>query len=247
MQHLDPDRLVLLALSEELEDLTELEHLERCAECRSEMDALRHVAELGVGSQDLKDLPPPPEHVWQAIAADITAPPVGTGTITPAVVTPDESATVIDLPQRRSRPRWLMPVVAAAAAAVLAVAGTVAVSRFTGSAPAERVTARATLTPLQTVPAGAGGDVQVYADGTLRIDVRDLPLTSGFHEVWLLDPDSPGKMVAIGNLSGRPDAVLEVPPGTDLNRYRLVDVSDEPHDGDATHSGKSLLRGTLTN
>jgi hypothetical protein len=40
--------------------------------------------------------------------------------------------------------------------------------------------------------------------------------------------------------------VLTVPPGTDLNRYRLVDVSDEPHDGDATHSGKSLLRGTLT-
>jgi hypothetical protein len=39
---------------------------------------------------------------------------------------------------------------------------------------------------------------------------------------------------------------LPVPPGTDLNRFRLVDISDEPHDGDSTHSGRSLLRGTLT-
>jgi hypothetical protein len=54
-------------------------------------------------------------------------------------------------------------------------------------------------------------------------------------------------MVALGSLLDRQDVVLPVPPGTDLNRYRLVDVSDEPHDGDATHSGRSLLRGTLTN
>jgi len=52
--------------------------------------------------------------------------------------------------------------------------------------------------------------------------------------------------VALGSLSDRPEAFLPVPPGTDLNRYRLVDISDEPHDGDATHSGRSLLRGTLT-
>ncbi|MEU4419071.1 anti-sigma factor [Actinoplanes sp. NPDC024001] len=242
MHHLDPDRLVLLALSEELEELTELDHLESCAACRNEMDALRHVAEIGSQAQDLNGLPAPPEHLWQAIAADIAAPAV------PARPAPPP-ASVIDLAERRSRrsvSRWLTPIVAAAAAAVLAVAGTVAVDRFTDRAPAERVTARATLTPLQTVPVSAGGDVQVYSDGKLRIDVRDLPLTSGFHEVWLLDPETPGKMVAIGSLSDDPEAVLSVPPGTDLNRYRLVDVSDEPHDGDATHSGKSLLRGTLT-
>jgi hypothetical protein len=40
--------------------------------------------------------------------------------------------------------------------------------------------------------------------------------------------------------------VLPIPPGTDLNLYRLVDVSDEPHDGNAAHSGHSLLRGVLT-
>lgn len=53
-------------------------------------------------------------------------------------------------------------------------------------------------------------------------------------------------MVAVGTLTAKPDVMLPVPPGTDLNRYRLVDVSDEPHDGGAAHSGGILLRGTLT-
>lgn len=239
MQHLDPDRMVLLALSEELEELAELDHLDRCAACRQEMRALREVAEIGSRTADLRDLPPPPEHLWQAIEAGVT------GGRAPAVRT----ATVVDLPSRsgrRARPRWAAPLLTAAAAAVLAVAGTVGADRFLDRVPAEEVTARATLTPLETVPPTAGGDVRVLSDGQLRIDVRNLPLTSGFHEVWLLDPDSPGKMVAVGNLPGTAEAVLTIPPGTDLARYRLVDVSDEPHDGNSAHSGKSLLRGTLT-
>ncbi|MEV6304068.1 anti-sigma factor [Actinoplanes sp. NPDC051861] len=223
MQHLDPDRLVLLALSEEREELSEADHLAYCADCRQEMAALRDVAEIGAGVQDLRDLPPPPEHVWRAAEADIK------GT----------RKTV----ERRTRPRWLVPVLSAAAAAVIAIAGTVAINR----PPAEEVTARATLTPLETVPPDAGGVVRVLSDGRMRVDVRNLPLTTGFHEVWLLDPDDLTKMVAVGSLPDRREAVLPVPPGTDLNRYRLVDVSDEPHDGDATHSGQSLLRGTLTN
>jgi hypothetical protein len=53
-------------------------------------------------------------------------------------------------------------------------------------------------------------------------------------------------MMAVGNLSESADVVLPLPPGADLNQYRLVDVSAEAFDGDAAHSGKSLLRGTLT-
>lgn len=235
MQHLDPDRLVLLALSEETEDPGESDHLAQCAVCRHELDAVRTVAEIGADTQDLRDLPPPPERIWQRIEADIAAPPA-------------RPAPVIDLAERSARPRrrWLMPVLAAAAAAVLAVAGTVAVDRLVQRAPAEQVTARATLAPLATVPPDASGTVRVLSDGEMRIDVRNLPLTTGFHEVWLIDPNDLTKMVAIGNLPDRPEAVLPVPPGIDMNRYRLVDISDEPHDGNATHSGRSLLRGTLT-
>jgi anti-sigma-K factor RskA len=235
VQHLDPDRLILLALSEELEELTESDHLATCPDCRHEMRALRDVAGIGSEVQDLRDLPAPPEHVWHAVVEGITAAPAPVADLT------EHRARV-----RRPRSRWRVPVLAAAAAAIVAVAGTVAVDRFTGRAPDEQVTARATLNPLATVPASAGGDALVLAGGQLRIDVRNLPLTTGFHEVWLLDPDHPGKMVALGNLAGTPEAVLPLPPGTDLNRYRVVDVSDEPHDGDAAHSGNSLLRGTLT-
>ncbi|WP_127503980.1 anti-sigma factor [Actinoplanes solisilvae] len=230
MEHLDPDRLVLFALSEEAEDAAESGHLARCATCRDELDTLRTVTGLGAETHDLRDLPPPPEQIWQRIEADIAEP-----------VRQQKPS-----PVRRSRPRWLVPVLAAAAAAIVAVAGTVAVDRFAGRAPAETVTARATLAPLATVPAAAGGTVRVLSDGEMRIGVRNLPLTTGFHEVWLIDPDDLTKMVALGNLPDQGDSVLPVPPGIDMNQYRLVDISDEPHDGDATHSGRSLLRGILT-
>jgi anti-sigma-K factor RskA len=229
---MDPDRLVLLALSDDGPmEPEESNHLAECPGCRRDFDELRIVADLGAEGEELRDLPAPPEWVWLAVEREIESPP------RPG---PEHA--------RRTGParRWRLPVLAAAAAAVLGVAGTIVVTEVMHRAPAEEVTARATLSALPTVPATAHGTVRVLADGEMRIDVRDLPLTTGFHEVWLIDPDDPTKMVSLGNLNDRPDVVLPVPPGVDMNRYRLVDVSDEPHDGDAAHSGRSLLRGTLT-
>jgi hypothetical protein len=232
VQHLDPDRLVLLALSEETADTDESVHLAECPGCRAEIDDLRHVAELGAETQGLRALPPPPERVWAGIEAAVTAP-------------------VRRLPQRRER-RWVLPVLAAAAAAVLAIAGTVTVQRFTDRPAPPRVTAKASLARLGGAPVAAGGAAEVIGGSKLRLDVRNLPLTTGYYEVWLIDPDDTTRMMAMGNLSsaalsGAADVVLPLPPGADLNRYRLVDVSAEAYDGDAAHSGKSLLRGTLTN
>jgi hypothetical protein len=236
VQHLDPDRLVLLALSESTADDEEAVHLAGCAGCRAEIDSVKYVAEVGAETQSLRDLPPPPERVWAGIAADV------------AHAAPADHATV-RLPSPSSRPverkrRWLAPVLAAAAAAVLAVAGTVAVTRF-NDRPA--VTAKADLAPLATAPPSARGDAEVLAGEQLRVDVSNLPLTTGYYEVWLLDPDSDGKMLALGNLPAGAKVTLPIPPGTDLNRFRLVDVSAEAHDGNSAHSGDSLLRGTLTN
>ncbi|MGW4947702.1 anti-sigma factor [Actinoplanes sp. NPDC004185] len=232
MQHLDPDRLVLLALSEETADTDESVHLAECPGCSAEIDDLRHVAELGAETQGLRALPPPPERVWAGIEAAVTAP-------------------VRRLPQRRER-RWVLPVLAAAAAAVLAIAGTVMVQQFTDRPTPPPVTAKASLARLGGAPVAAGGAAEVIGGSKLRLDVRNLPLTTGYYEVWLIDPDDTTRMMAMGNLSsaalsGAADVVLPLPPGADLNRYRLVDVSAEAYDGDAAHSGKSLLRGTLTN
>jgi hypothetical protein len=143
-------------------------------------------------------------------------------------------------------------VLAAAAAVVLAVGGTVALDRWVNRPPASPITAKAVLARLATAPATARGDAEVLAGTDLRLGVQNLPLTTGYYQVWLIDPDDTTKMMSMGNLptaalSGAEDAVLPLPPGADLNRYRLVDISAEAYDGDAAHSGKSLLRGTLTN
>ncbi|RSM65451.1 hypothetical protein DMB66_16520 [Actinoplanes sp. ATCC 53533] len=231
MRHLDPDRLVLLALSEQAADTDEAVHLAECPGCGAEIDELRHVAELGAETQGLRALPPPPDRVWAGIEAAVSAP--------------------VRQPARRAR-RWVLPALTAAAAAVLAVAGTVTVQRFIDRPAPPAVTAKANLARLGGAPPAAGGAAEVIAGDRLRLDVRDLPLTTGYYEVWLIDPDNPARMLAMGNLSGAAlsgaaDVVLPLPPGADLNRYRLVDVSAEAYDDNAAHSGKSLLRGMLTN
>ncbi|MCX5069616.1 anti-sigma factor [Micromonospora lupini] len=73
MQHLEHERLVFLALGESDADDGESTHLDTCAHCRTELTALRQVAGLGVETQGLGDLPDPPDHIWQGIAAEIGA------------------------------------------------------------------------------------------------------------------------------------------------------------------------------
>ncbi|MET7878491.1 anti-sigma factor [Micromonospora profundi] len=73
MQHLDHDRLVFLALGESEAANGESTHLDTCEHCRAELTALQQVAGLGAETQGLADLPDPPEHIWQGIAAEISA------------------------------------------------------------------------------------------------------------------------------------------------------------------------------
>ena len=245
MQHLDPDRLVDLALFDSSADTDESVHLAECTGCRREIDALKSVAEIGAETQSVRDLPPPPESVWAGIAA---ATGVSAGTDPPAQK-PDDVVRPFPADgrnghRRRRTPRWLPPFLLATAAAVLAVVGTVSVLQLAGR-ESTQITARADLRPLATAPATARGGAEVLGGDELKVDVSDLPLTAGYYEVWLLNPDDPTKMQSLGSLPGK-DVVLPIPPGTDLNTYRLVDVSAEPHDGNSAHSGDSLLRGTLT-
>ncbi|QDY06898.1 anti-sigma factor [Micromonospora sp. HM134] len=73
MQHLDHDRLVFLALGESEADHGETDHLGGCVACRGELEALRHVAGLGAGTQGLHTLPDPPAHLWAGILAELDA------------------------------------------------------------------------------------------------------------------------------------------------------------------------------
>ena len=50
---------------------------------------------------------------------------------------------------------------------------------------------------------------------------------------------------SLGVLEGS-EGTFEVPNDVDVDEFNLVDVSEEPQDGDPTHSGDSIVRGPLT-
>jgi len=239
MRHVDPDRLVLLALGETVPDPSESSHVAQCAACRDDLDTTREVAEFGRLTQDLAELPPPPPRVWRRVAA-------ATG-VSAEPATPYSLNTARPAPSgRRRRPR-LRVLALTAAAVVAAVAVTLAATRLVDRAPAERVAAVADLAAVPAAQTAASGVARVLdgADGErLHLHVTGLPLRPGYYEVWLINPDT-SQMVSVGVLRDGGDELLPLPSTIDLRRYRLVDVSAEDYDGDVTHSGRSLLRGTL--
>ncbi|MHA3705186.1 anti-sigma factor domain-containing protein, partial [Jatrophihabitans sp. YIM 134969] len=146
---------------------------------------------------------------------------------------------------RRRRARgWL-----AAAAAVLVVgagAGGYVVGRddtSTGGCP----TATAQLASVGGGSADAGGRAEVVcaADGpALRVTTEQLPINSGYYEVWMYQPSS-GVMVAIGALGNDGSGTFTLPGGMDIRDYPVVDVSAQRFDGDPSHQ-QSVLQGPLT-
>lgn len=147
------------------------------------------------------------------------------------------------------RRRWSLapgrPAVAlAAVVAALLVAGVSwwAVTRGDGG-PDGAVLA---LAPIGEAGPEAAGEARASDDGTtLSVDVDGLPESppETYYELWLMD--GPERIVSIGSFrvpeSGA--TTVEVPLPGPLDDYAVIDVSIEPDDGDATHSGRSLLRG----
>lgn len=104
---------------------------------------------------------------------------------------------------------------------------------------------QAALEPLPGWDASGSARVKDTA-GKLQL-VIDLPdnQVSGFREVWLLDlaGTTPG-LLSVGTLSGD-QGIFDLPPGVDLSKFNIVDVSNEPFDGDPAHSSDSIVRGEL--
>ncbi|MET7971148.1 anti-sigma factor [Micromonospora sp. NPDC005305] len=252
MPHVDHDRLVFLALGESEAEGGEATHLDTCAHCRNEIASLRHVAGLGAGSQGLGDLPDPPEHVWQGIAAEVRAAeelPARTGRRVPRPADPADPPAPAERPRRRGRrwPRWATTAVTAAAAALIGVVGTAAVlGGGDEPAPQPTVLASAPLAAFGSTPKDASGDARVLGGRQLHLHVANLPSVPGYYEVWLIDPRTM-RMFSLGTLSkASGDEVLPMPANVDLRTYSVVDVSAEQFDDKPAHSGDSLLRGTLT-
>jgi hypothetical protein len=105
--------------------------------------------------------------------------------------------------------------------------------------------ASARLAPLDRFTATGSATVTEAGDGTRTVEVQlDKTEARGYQEVWLIAPDL-SRLVSLGIMnssSGR----FDVPTGLDLSGYPIVDVSDEPLDGNPAHSSVSIVRGTLS-
>ncbi len=220
MAHCEPQTLSLIALGEP-PSAEEAMHLVTCDSCRRDWESMRATVEV---ARDINDdeLMSPPDHVWAAIAEDIT-----------------ESASVTPLRPRRRVAPWI----ALAAAVGVVLGGAIGASAMR-SAPPE-IVASVALEPLAEYSAAGTASVEVV-DGTemLAVDVTGLPATDGYFEVWLLAPDA-SSMIALGTLGPGETATLPLPAGISLADYPVVDISAEPYDGDPTHSTDSVVRGTL--
>jgi hypothetical protein len=233
--HVDDEVLALRALGEPAGTSADDAHLAGCARCQVELDQLRAVVTTSRSLRAEDQVQQPPASVWAAIQTEVLPEPA--------------PASVTALDGRRQRRAWSTGVLVAASVASL-VAGAVITTVVTrdgttpGPAPTTQVVAAASLAALPD-HSGSGEAQIVTRDGVdyLRIDAADLSRGKGFYEVWLIDPKTM-QMVGLGALDTS-HGLFPVPTGLDLSKYRLVDVSLEPMDGEPTHSGNSIVRGEL--
>ncbi|MBD7917495.1 anti-sigma factor [Cellulomonas sp. Sa3CUA2] len=263
--HVDDETLALLALGEPVGTPGEQDHVAACPRCTAEVASLRGVADLARESGPEPQLVAPAPEVWDRVAAELglgeRAHAAARGELTvgaaqdaptqdePAQAEPtggagaDPSlATVTPLaPRRRMRRAWL----AVAAAAGLVVGGAGASAWWQLRSDPSTLVASAVLEPLPGWSETGTAQVRTAADGSrsLVVDLDEAPAGEGFLEVWLLKPDVSG-LVSLGTLDGT-SGEFALPPGLDLAEFPVVDVSDEPLDGEPAHSGVSVVRGAL--
>lgn len=245
MLHLDDELIAAAAIGERLAEGYSA-HLTECAECAG---LLRETEGLIARAQAVGRPQPllvPPAHVWDAIVTEIESddavvtPPLG-GVEAPHVEDERGGALATVTPIRRFA-LWRM----AATAAVGVVIGGAGVGLWASRGADDfTVVASAALTNLSNdAPAGTAR-VEDRPDGArlLVLDTDYSSVQGGDLGVWLIDPNITG-MVSLGFLTSSHGEFV-IPQGYSTSAYPIVDISIEPRDGVATHSGDSITRGTL--
>ena len=271
MPHLDPEELSLLALYDDWDDGGSREHLRVCPECAADFAALRRAVEAVKTTPDAGSLERPGPHVWAGIhrelglSESVQEDPLaraGQATAVPQAAAERQAAEgreetsggqaasePVSLQdragtrpaRRRTTAWWQRPGtwMAAAAAAVLVTAGAV---WSLNQAP--RPLAEADLTPLAQFSAAGSAKVVKAADGSRALEIKlSKDEAKGYQEVWLIAPDL-SRLVSLGVMNSE-SGTFQLPAGLELSEYPIVDVSDEPVDGNPAHSSVSIARGTL--
>ena len=224
IDHMDEETIALLALGESVAGI-DASHLHSCAVCQSKVDQLRAIVDTARTITDEDRPMSPPDDLWQSITDDIES---------DGVVFPSRPAT------RGLRMGWFA--LAAAVGIIVGSLGTIIAVDQQSPAP---TIAQAELEPLPGQQARGVAQVRETPDGAvLLVDVPDLPQPDGYYEVWMLSPEA-DSMVSIGVLGQGAVNEFPLPAGMDMQAFPVVDISVEQFDGDVTHSGASLARGTL--
>ena len=182
-----------------------------------------------------------PDQVWDGIEATL-----GLGEEAPE--------TVVSLDSRRwTGRRVLMGLAAALVGVVIAVGIFLAGNDGTRQVLATAMLAYDPVSFDSLGEAASGNASLVSQDDQLVIEIVDSRLPDPGEgadlEVWLIQPDDQGNvadLVSLGAVDPVEPGVLEIPASHDPAVYYVVDISVEPRDGDASHSGRSILRGPLT-
>lgn len=241
---LDPDELAAAALGRDDRVSDDLDVVPSDLEDRADLAAFRRVVAIGrtITAQD-RATDEPPSGLWDSIADQIAAD--GPASDRPATEAPATAGggQVVALDSRR-RTRQVLGAVAAAVVLIAGAAGLIISQTSDGG------TELVASTDLAVLAGGGSGTAELVQrdDGLhLVVDVSDLTPAerADFYELWLLTPDGgdPQSLTQFQERSGVIDAV--VPPGVDTAQFPVVDISEEIDDGDNSHSGKSILRGTL--
>jgi anti-sigma factor RsiW len=189
-------------------------HLAGCDPCR------RDLAAVAVASSALRDasrLPVMP-------APDL--PPMRLPSASP------------DPPLGRRRGRWLLGAAAVLLTLLLGVGGyTVGRDRDAGRGQTVALAATTGDATAEARMRGAGDDqiMTMTARGLPR------PPAGAYYEVWLVD--DAGKELPVGVLAANGEGIWSLPAEVTA-RYRVIDVTLEPADGDPSRVAESVLRGT---
>ncbi len=164
----------------------------------------------------------------------------------------DRPSTVTPLTPRSAQPRrwsrWAAPLAAAVVGIAVGAGAVIVAQNRSNEVTIEAV---APLTPVVGGPLAVNpeeqlGKAELVAAPTgqeVVVTAADLPPSTNSYEVWLFGDE--GRMVSLGTLSDGSGS-FPVPEGYNTREYRVVDVSDEPPDGNPAHSGISLIRGAFS-
>jgi anti-sigma factor RsiW len=138
-------------------------------------------------------------------------------------------------PPRRGS--WLLGAAAVLVALLLGVGGY--------TAGRDRDAARGRTVALAATAGGATAEARMRGAGDdqiMTMTARGLPRppAGAYYEVWLVD--DAGKEFPVGVLAANGEGIWSLPAEV-AARYRVIDVTLEPADGDPSRSAESVLRG----